>query len=100
MLQKTYAIIEHAKKILICQRSASMKFQLKWELPGGKIETREARSRLQAFLIAYKTIPGSAAAAACLIGTKAHLISPSPSFNGILAQRIISIDGHRYILVN
>jgi len=43
MLQVTCAIIEHAKKILICQRSASMKLPLKWEFPGGKIETGESK---------------------------------------------------------
>ncbi|WP_262508757.1 (deoxy)nucleoside triphosphate pyrophosphohydrolase [Sphingobacterium sp. HMA12] len=30
-------------KILICQRSASMKLPLKWEFPGGKIETGESK---------------------------------------------------------
>jgi len=43
MLQVTCAIIEHANKILICQRSASMKLTLKWEFPGGKIETGESK---------------------------------------------------------
>jgi len=43
MLQVTCAIIEHANKILICQRSASMKLALKWEFPGGKIETGESK---------------------------------------------------------
>ena len=43
MLQVTCAIIEHANKILICQRSASMKLPLKWEFPGGKIETEESK---------------------------------------------------------
>jgi len=43
MLQVTCAIIEHANKILICQRSASMKLPLKWEFPGGKIETGESK---------------------------------------------------------
>ncbi|WP_313533182.1 (deoxy)nucleoside triphosphate pyrophosphohydrolase [Sphingobacterium athyrii] len=36
-------MIEHANKILICQRSASMKPPLKWEFPGGKIETGESK---------------------------------------------------------
>lgn len=43
MLQVTCAIIQHANKILICQRSASMKLPLKWEFPGGKIETGESK---------------------------------------------------------
>lgn len=43
MLQVTCAIIQHADKILICQRSASMKLALKWEFPGGKIETGESK---------------------------------------------------------
>lgn len=43
MLQVTCAIIEHANKILICQRSASMKLPLKWEFPGGKIESGESK---------------------------------------------------------
>jgi len=43
MLQVTCAIIAHANKILICQRSASMKLPLKWEFPGGKIETGESK---------------------------------------------------------
>lgn len=43
MLQVTCAIIEHANEILICQRSASMKLPLKWEFPGGKIETGESK---------------------------------------------------------
>jgi 8-oxo-dGTP diphosphatase len=43
MLQVTCAIIAHANKILICQRSASMKLPLKWEFPGGKIEAGESK---------------------------------------------------------
>ena len=43
MLQVTCAIIQHADKILICQRLASMKLPLKWEFPGGKIETGESK---------------------------------------------------------
>lgn len=43
MLQVTCAIIQHANKILICQRSASMKLPLKWEFPGGKIEAEESK---------------------------------------------------------
>jgi 8-oxo-dGTP diphosphatase len=43
MLQVTCAIIEHADKILICQRSTSIKLPLKWEFPGGKIEQGESK---------------------------------------------------------
>lgn len=41
MLQVTCAIIEHNNKVLICQRSATMKLPMKWEFPGGKIESKE-----------------------------------------------------------
>ncbi len=43
MLHVTCAIIEYNDKILICQRSASMKLPLKWEFPGGKVEERESK---------------------------------------------------------
>ena len=43
MLHVTCAIIEHDNKLLICQRSASMKLPLKWEFPGGKIEDGESK---------------------------------------------------------
>ncbi|MFD2555270.1 (deoxy)nucleoside triphosphate pyrophosphohydrolase [Sphingobacterium tabacisoli] len=43
MLHVTCAIIVHHNKILICQRSKSMKLPLKWEFPGGKIETGESK---------------------------------------------------------
>ncbi len=43
MLQVTCAIIEQANKILVCQRSASMKLPLKWEFPGGNIESGESK---------------------------------------------------------
>ena len=43
MLHVTCAIIEHQGKVLICQRSASMKLSLKWEFPGGKVETGESK---------------------------------------------------------
>lgn len=42
MLHVTCALIEHEGKILICQRSAQMKLPLKWEFPGGKVETGES----------------------------------------------------------
>ncbi|MFD1628952.1 (deoxy)nucleoside triphosphate pyrophosphohydrolase [Pseudopedobacter beijingensis] len=41
MLQVTCAIIFKENKVLIAQRSKSMKLPLKWEFPGGKIETDE-----------------------------------------------------------
>ncbi|WP_164112394.1 MULTISPECIES: (deoxy)nucleoside triphosphate pyrophosphohydrolase [Sphingobacterium] len=42
MLHVTCAIIVHKSKVLICQRSASMKLPLKWEFPGGKLEKDES----------------------------------------------------------
>lgn len=41
MLKVTCALIEHKGKVLCAQRSSSMKLPLKWEFPGGKIETGE-----------------------------------------------------------
>ncbi|MDR2284363.1 MAG: NUDIX domain-containing protein [Sphingobacterium sp.] len=43
MLQVTCAIIVHDDKILICQRSATIKLPLKWEFPGGKMEPGESK---------------------------------------------------------
>jgi 8-oxo-dGTP diphosphatase len=43
MVQVTYAIIEHNNKVLICQRSATMKLPMKWEFLGGKIEPDESK---------------------------------------------------------
>ncbi|TYR36149.1 (deoxy)nucleoside triphosphate pyrophosphohydrolase [Sphingobacterium phlebotomi] len=43
MLYVTCAIIEHENKILICQRSERMKLPLKWEFPGGKVESGESK---------------------------------------------------------
>ncbi|MCZ2394227.1 MAG: (deoxy)nucleoside triphosphate pyrophosphohydrolase [Chitinophagales bacterium] len=37
----TCAIIESNNKVLVVQRSGSMKLPLKWEFPGGKIENIE-----------------------------------------------------------
>jgi 8-oxo-dGTP diphosphatase len=34
-------IVEHGR-VLICQRSSASKFPLKWEFPGGKVESGEA----------------------------------------------------------
>lgn len=42
MLHVTCAIIVKNDKVLICQRSTSMKMPLKWEFPGGKIEHGES----------------------------------------------------------
>jgi len=42
MLQVTCAIIrDQQKRVLVTQRSASMRLPLKWEFPGGKIEPGE-----------------------------------------------------------
>lgn len=43
MLHVTCAIIVNNNKVLICQRSATMKLPLKWEFPGGKIEPGESK---------------------------------------------------------
>lgn len=43
MLYVTCAIIQKDDKILICQRSETMKLPLKWEFPGGKIEHGESK---------------------------------------------------------
>lgn len=40
-LQVACAIIEQAGMVLAAQRSANMSLPLKWEFPGGKIETGE-----------------------------------------------------------
>lgn len=45
MIQVTCAIIEHGDKVLICQRSETMKLPLKWEFPGGKIEPFETKEQ-------------------------------------------------------
>ncbi|MBK8522472.1 MAG: (deoxy)nucleoside triphosphate pyrophosphohydrolase [Chitinophagaceae bacterium] len=37
------AIIIHKKKILVAQRSETMKLPLKWEFPGGKINSNESK---------------------------------------------------------
>lgn len=34
-------MFEKNKKVLICQRSATMKHLMKWEFPGGKSESKE-----------------------------------------------------------
>ncbi len=43
MLNVTCAIIFQNNKVLIAQRSASMKLPLKWEFPGGKVEAGESK---------------------------------------------------------
>lgn len=41
ILQVTCAIICFQEKVLVVQRSPTMKMPLKWEFPGGKIEVNE-----------------------------------------------------------
>ncbi len=41
MINVTCAIIYIENKILVTQRSETMKLPLKWEFPGGKLETNE-----------------------------------------------------------
>lgn len=43
MLYVSCAIIQKNDKILVCQRSETMKLPLKWEFPGGKIEEGESK---------------------------------------------------------
>ena len=45
MIPVTCAIIFKESKILVAQRSASMKQALKWEFPGGKIEAHETAAQ-------------------------------------------------------
>jgi len=42
MIYVSCAIIIHQNRILICQRSESMSLPLKWEFPGGKVESNES----------------------------------------------------------
>ena len=42
MLDVTCAIIMKADRVLICQRSETMRLPLKWEFPGGKVERGES----------------------------------------------------------
>jgi 8-oxo-dGTP diphosphatase len=42
MTQVVAAIVERAGQILICQRRADQPHPLKWEFPGGKVETGES----------------------------------------------------------
>lgn len=42
MLDVVCAIIISEDQVLICQRSEKMKLPLKWEFPGGKIESNES----------------------------------------------------------
>ena len=42
MINVTCAIIYFNDKILVTQRSEKMKFPLKWEFPGGKLEEGES----------------------------------------------------------
>lgn len=43
MLEVACAILKANDKFLICQRSEIMKLPLKWEFPGGKIESGETK---------------------------------------------------------
>lgn len=45
MINVTCALLKRDNKILICQRSSSMKLPLKWEFPGGKIEADESNRK-------------------------------------------------------
>lgn len=65
MTQVVCAIIIYNNKILITQRSETMKLPLKWEFPGGKIEegenktqalTREIREELNIEILPQKQI--------------------------------------------
>ncbi len=38
----TAGIIRRGKQLLICQRKAGSRFELKWEFPGGKLEPGES----------------------------------------------------------
>ncbi|WP_134088502.1 (deoxy)nucleoside triphosphate pyrophosphohydrolase [Olivibacter sp. XZL3] len=42
MLHVTCAIIIKNNQVLICQRSEKMRLPLKWEFPGGKVESGES----------------------------------------------------------
>lgn len=44
MLDVVCAIIISEDRVLICQRSEKMKLPLKWEFPGGKIESNESET--------------------------------------------------------
>jgi len=45
MLTVVGAIIVNDGKVLICQRSRTDSFPLKWEFPGGKVEAGETHAR-------------------------------------------------------
>ena len=42
MIAVAVGIIEQNGAILLCQRSSTMRYPLKWEFPGGKVETGES----------------------------------------------------------
>lgn len=42
MIKVTCAVIIQNGKVLICQRSETMRLPLKWEFPGGKVELGES----------------------------------------------------------
>lgn len=65
MIQVVCAIIIYNNKILITQRSETMKLPLKWEFPGGKVEkeenekqalTREIKEELNIEILPQKRI--------------------------------------------
>jgi len=65
MIQVVCAIIIYNNKILITQRSETMKLPLKWEFPGGKVEkeenekqalTREIKEELNIEILLQKRI--------------------------------------------
>lgn len=66
MLNVTCAIILFQNKILVTQRSESMKLPLKWEFPGGKLESgeseedcivREIKEELNLKILPLKKLP-------------------------------------------
>ena len=42
MITVTAGILTDGERVLICQRRAGSRFQLKWEFPGGKVEDGES----------------------------------------------------------
>jgi 8-oxo-dGTP diphosphatase len=41
MIQVAVGIIARAGRVLVCQRKKGMRYELKWEFPGGKVENGE-----------------------------------------------------------
>jgi 8-oxo-dGTP diphosphatase len=42
MIQVAAGIVEHAGRVLVCQRKKGSRYELKWEFPGGKVENGES----------------------------------------------------------